>query len=70
LGVLLALPMNGLATGIGNFSTFTDVTFKFRVSPVAILWGLTFAAMIGALGGFLPAYAASKKDIVQAMRDA
>ena len=70
LGVLLALPMNGLATGIGNFSTFTDVTFKFRISPMAIFWGLTFAAMIGALGGFLPAYAASKKDIVQAMRDA
>jgi ABC-type lipoprotein release transport system permease subunit len=70
LGVLLALPINGLATGIGNFATFTDVTFKFRVSPMAMFWGLAFAAMIGALGGFLPAYGASRKDIVQAMRDA
>ena len=70
LGVLLALPLNGLATGVGNFATFTDVTFQFRVSPMAMFWGLAFAAIIGALGGFLPAYGASKKDIVQAMRDA
>jgi putative ABC transport system permease protein len=69
LGVFLALPIDGLATGVGNFSTFTDVTFKFRVSTSAMMWGLAFAAIIGAIGGFLPAYAASKKDIVQAMRD-
>jgi len=30
LGVFLALPIDGWATGVGNFSTFTDVTFKFR----------------------------------------
>jgi putative ABC transport system permease protein len=70
LGIFLALPINGLATGVGNFSTFTDITFKFRISVDAMCWGLAFAAIIGALGGFLPAYAASKKDIVQSMRDA
>ena len=69
VGIFLALPINGVATGVGNFSTFTDVTFKFRVSPAAMLTGLAFAVIIGAIGGFLPAYAASKKDIVQAMRD-
>jgi putative ABC transport system permease protein len=70
LGVLLALPINGLATGIGNFVTFTDVTFKFRVGLLPIFAGLAFAAIIGGLGGFLPAWAASRKDVVQAMRDA
>jgi putative ABC transport system permease protein len=69
VGIFLALPINGVATGVGNFSTFTDITFKFRVSPSAMMWGLAFAAIIGAIGGFLPAYAASKKDIIQAMRD-
>ena len=69
LGVLIALPVNGLTTGIGNMSTFSEVAFKFRVGPVAILSGLGFAALIGALGGFLPAWAASKKGIVAAMRD-
>jgi putative ABC transport system permease protein len=69
LGVALALPVNGFTTGVGNFSTFSEVAFKFRVGPPAIFAGLIFAALIGALGGFLPAWAASKKNIVTAMRD-
>jgi putative ABC transport system permease protein len=70
VGVLITLPINGLTTGVGNFSTFSEVAFKFKVGPVAILSGLLFAAVIGALGGFLPAWAASKKGIVAAMREA
>jgi ABC-type antimicrobial peptide transport system permease subunit len=30
---------------------------------------LIFSAIIGALGGFLPAWSASRKGIIQAMRD-
>jgi putative ABC transport system permease protein len=70
VGVLIALPVNGVTTGIGSFATFSETAFKFRVGPNAILWGLAFAALIGALGGFLPAWAASRKGIVAAMRDA
>jgi putative ABC transport system permease protein len=69
VGVLLALPINGLTTGVGSFVTFSEVAFKFRVGSDAILTGLIFAAIIGAIGGFLPAWAASKKNIVTAMRD-
>lgn len=69
VGVLIALPVNGLTTGVGSFVTFSEVAFKFKVGPSAILWGLIFAAVIGALGGFLPAWAASKKSIVASMRD-
>ena len=69
VGILIALPVNGLTTGVGSFVTFSEVAFKFRVGPTAILWGLAFAALIGALGGFLPAWSASKKNIVLAMRD-
>jgi ABC-type lipoprotein release transport system permease subunit len=68
-GVLLAFPINGMTTGVGNFQTFSDVAFQFKVGPAAILVGLIFSAVIGALGGFLPAWAAARKDIVQAMRD-
>lgn len=70
LGVLIALPVNGLTTGVGSFVTFSEVAFKFRVGPAAILGGLAFAAIIGALGGFLPAWAASRKSIVATMREA
>lgn len=69
LGVLIALPVNGLTTGVGNFVTFSEVAFKFQLGPSAILRGLLFAATIGAVGGFLPAWSASKKNIVATMRD-
>ncbi|MGN6367139.1 MAG: ABC transporter permease [Phycisphaerae bacterium] len=70
LGCLIALPVNNFTTGVGNFATFSETTFQFKVTPLALAAGLAFAALIGTLGGFLPAYAASKKSIVQAMRDA
>lgn len=69
VGVLITLPINGLTTGVGSFSTFSEVAFRFKVTfwPIAI--GLLFAALIGALGGFLPAYRASTRSIIAAMRD-
>jgi putative ABC transport system permease protein len=69
LGVLIALPVNGMTTGVGSFVTFSETAFKFRVGPDAIVGGLIFAAVIGALGGFLPAWSASKKGIVATMRE-
>ena len=69
VGILVALPVNGLTTGVGSFVTFSEVAFKFRVSPNAMAWGLAFAATIGAFGGFLPAWSASRKNIVTTMRD-
>ncbi|CAN5651740.1 ABC transporter permease [soil metagenome] len=69
LGVLLTIPINGLTTAVGSFKTFSEVAFKFRIGPDAIAKGLIFAALIGALGGFLPAFSAARKGIVQAMRD-
>jgi putative ABC transport system permease protein len=69
VGVMITLPINGLTTGVGNFSTFSEVAFKFKVGPAAIFFGLLFAALIGGIGGFLPAWAASKKGIIAAMRD-
>ncbi len=68
-GVLIALPVNGFTTGVGSFVTFSEIAFKFHIGPMAIFLGLAFATLIGALGGFLPAWAASKKGIVEAMRD-
>lgn len=69
LGILLALPINGLTTGVGNFTTFSEVAFQFRVDAKAIAFGLAFAALIGAIGGFLPAWSAARVDVVRAMRE-
>jgi len=69
LGCLLAVPLNGLTTGVGNFATFSEVAFQFRIGVMAVVVGLTFAAVIGALGGFLPALAASRRDLLQSLRE-
>jgi ABC-type lipoprotein release transport system permease subunit len=69
VGCLIALPLNNMSAGIGNWQTFSEMAFKFKIDHRAILAGLLFAAVIGALGGFLPAWSASKKNIVTTMRD-
>jgi putative ABC transport system permease protein len=70
LGCLLALPLNWVTTGVGNFASFSEIAFQFHTGTTAMFTGLTFAIALGALGGFLPARAAARKEILSALRDA
>jgi putative ABC transport system permease protein len=69
LGCLLVLPLNGLTTGMMNFTTFSEVAFNFLVSPAIMITGVCFAMILGALGGFFPARSAAKKEILTALRE-
>ena len=69
VGCLLALPLNGITTGIGSFVTFSEISFPFEVTPKVMLFGLMFAALMGAAGGLLPARAAAQKEILTALRE-
>jgi putative ABC transport system permease protein len=69
LGILLVLPLNGLESGIGNSVTFSETGFDFRITPAIIGIGLSFATLMGILGGLLPARSASKADILAALRE-
>jgi putative ABC transport system permease protein len=69
LGCLLVFPLNEVTTGIGSFTTFSEFTFRFHVGLAAILPGLGFALAVGALGGFLPARTAARKEILTALRE-
>lgn len=68
LGCLLVLPLNNMTTGIGSFTTFSEITFDFRITPKIMLVGVAFALLIGALGGLLPASAAARKEILAALK--
>jgi ABC-type antimicrobial peptide transport system permease subunit len=70
LGCLLALPLNWVTTGVGSFISFSEIAFRFQVGIAAMLTGLTFATVVGAIGGLLPARAAAKKEILSALREA
>jgi ABC-type antimicrobial peptide transport system permease subunit len=69
LGLLLVLPLNGLEGRIGNFVTFSETTFEFEVTPVIAGLGLTFAAVMGVLGGILPARLAARQNILTSLRE-
>jgi putative ABC transport system permease protein len=69
LGCLLVLPLNGITTGLTNFTTFSEIAFNFQISPLIMVTGVGFAMILGALGGFFPARNAAKKEILTALRD-
>lgn len=69
LGLLLVSPLHGLEGRIGNFVTFSETTFQFALTPTNIGIGLAFAAVMGVLGGILPANQAAGKEVLTAMRD-
>jgi putative ABC transport system permease protein len=68
LGVLLAMPINGLSTTFGNFMTFSTLAFSFRVTFAIVIEALIFAAVMGFVGGWLPARQAMKMAVVDALR--
>ena len=68
LGCLLALPINGLATGTTNFSSFSEIVFYFTITPDLVVKGLLFSAIMGAAGGTPPAWSASRQPILAALR--
>lgn len=69
LGCLLALPLDFFTTGVGNFVSFSEISFRFQVGASALASGLIFAVVLGALGGVWPARAAAKKEILAALRE-
>jgi putative ABC transport system permease protein len=70
LGCLLALPVNGMTTSTTNFASFSEIAFRFLVTPRMLLAGMIFAAVMGALGGWFPSRNASRRVIVEALRQA
>lgn len=67
-GCVLALPVNGITAGTSH--NFSELAFRFAVTPGTVLCGLAFAALMGIVGGFFPARKAASRTIVEALREA
>jgi len=63
----LALPLNNFTAGIGSFVTFSEIVFNLRVTPEVMAAGMGFALVVGTPGGFFPARAATRKEILTAI---
>jgi len=70
LGCVLAMPINGLATGTTNFESFSEIVFYFSITPKLMLKGMAFAAVMGLAGGFPPAWSAARQPVLAALRAA
>jgi putative ABC transport system permease protein len=47
---------------------FTQVVFHLTVTPALALVGITWAALIGLIGGLFPALRAVRRPVVEALR--
>lgn len=74
LGCLAALLVqawflaHGTSFGTMSFSTFHEVMFQFRLTPVILLKGLGFAAAVGVAGSILPASRAARLPVIAALK--
>jgi putative ABC transport system permease protein len=69
IGCVLALPVHGLSTGTMNMASFSELAFKFRITPALLAGGMIFSALMGAVGGLLPALRAARIPVARALRE-
>ena len=69
VGIILMLPFNGMTTGTSNAVTFSEIVFSLRMTPAVIGGAVVFAVIMGLLGGIAPAWQASRRDILAALRE-
>jgi putative ABC transport system permease protein len=67
-GVALATLLTFAHVSTLNFGTFSEIGFGFAMSGGIVLGAMTFAVVMGVLGGFLPAVRAARLSIVSALR--
>ena len=68
-GALAYVAFNGYQTSTMNFSTFSQVAFAFQVTPQLLVMGLTYALIMGLIGGLFPALRAARLPIPSALRE-
>jgi putative ABC transport system permease protein len=68
IGVLASMAMGLVSFSMVNFASWSEIVFKFEPTPAILVKALVFAAVMGLLGGFLPARRAAKVSPVDAMR--
>src|ERR1700740_3350872 len=69
VGILLMLPFNGMTTGTQNQVTFSEVVFGLQMTPGVVTAAILFALVMGLFGGIFPAWHASRREILAALRD-
>ena len=68
IGALGSLAMSFVHFSIMNFASWSEISFSFDPNPKIIFSSLFFAAAMGLLGSFFPAFRASRTSVLAALR--
>jgi putative ABC transport system permease protein len=68
-GAIAWAAFNGYETATMNFQSFSQIAFKFAVTPKLLLTALGYALLMGLMGGLLPAIRAARLPVVTALRE-
>jgi putative ABC transport system permease protein len=60
---------NGVRASTMNFTTFSQITFAFTVTPPVLVWAVIYAMALGSAGGLLPSWRATKLPITTGLRE-
>jgi putative ABC transport system permease protein len=52
-----------------NFSSFSQITFAFTVTPALVAQSLAYALVLGFVGGLMPSVRAARMPITAGLRD-
>ena len=70
LGALISyFAFNGVRASTMNFTTFSQITFAFTVTPTVLVLGLVYALILGFVGGLLPSLRAARLPITTGLRE-
>ena len=70
IGMLISyFAFNGMRASTMNFSTFSQITFAFTVTPQLAAQGMVYALILGLIGGLFPSVRAARQPIVRGLRE-
>lgn len=68
IGGLASMAMTAVKFSMVNFATWQEISFSFDPSPAIIIGSIAAGGVMGVIGGFFPAVAASRLSPIEAMR--
>ena len=68
-GAIAWAAFDGYQTSTMNFQSFSQIAFAFAVTPKLLILALTYAVLMGLVGGLLPAFRAARLPVVTALRE-
>ncbi|HVN41636.1 MAG TPA: ABC transporter permease [Steroidobacteraceae bacterium] len=68
-GLLVYFGLNGYQASTLNWTSFSQITFAFTVTPRLLVTGLIYSLILGLVGGLLPGVRAARMPVVSGLRE-